>query len=91
MNFNNLNKPYIVAEIGVNHEGSISKAIHMINLAKKSGANAVKFQTTKDGYVSPEQNERKKNYKFCLSRNDFVGNLQTFQKNKLIFFNTFKF
>ncbi len=90
MNFNNLNKPYIVAEIGVNHEGSISKAIHMINLAKKSGANAVKFQTyTKDGYVSPEQNERKKRItKFCLSRNDFVKIYKHSKKIGINFFST---
>ena len=27
--------PYIIAEIGVNHEGSIAKAKKMIDLAKK--------------------------------------------------------
>ena len=64
MNFNNLNKPYIVAEIGVNHEGSISKAIHMINLAKVEQMLLSFKPYTKDGYVSPEQNERKRITKF---------------------------
>ena len=45
--FKKLNKPYIIAEIGVNHECSLSRAKKMISLAKKGGANAVKFQTYK--------------------------------------------
>ena len=39
--------PYIIAEIGVNHEGSLEKAEQLINLAKEGGADAVKFQTYK--------------------------------------------
>lgn len=38
---------YFIAEIGVNHNGKISLAKKMIDSAKKSGANAVKFQTFK--------------------------------------------
>lgn len=39
--------PYVIAEIGVNHEGSLSKAKELIELAKQGGANGVKFQTYK--------------------------------------------
>ena len=39
--------PYIIAEIGVNHEGSLEKAKKLIDLAKEGGADAVKFQTYK--------------------------------------------
>ena len=35
---------YIIAEIGVNHNGSFAIAKKMIGEAKKAGANAVKFQ-----------------------------------------------
>lgn len=38
---------YIIAEIGVNHNGSIKLAKNMIDEATKSGADAVKFQTFK--------------------------------------------
>ena len=36
--------PYIVAEIGINHNGYLRLAKKMILLSKKSGADAVKFQ-----------------------------------------------
>lgn len=50
MNFNigsfNSNKPgtYVIAEIGNNHNGSLDRAIDMIDLAHKNGADCVKFQ-----------------------------------------------
>ena len=44
---NNNSKPYIIAEIGVNHEGSIERAKHLIDLAKEGGADAAKFQSYK--------------------------------------------
>ena len=40
-----LAKTYIIAEIGVNHNGSFDIAKQMIDAAKLSGADAVKFQT----------------------------------------------
>ncbi len=36
--------PYIVAEIGANHNGDMDLALKLIEEAKKSGADAVKFQ-----------------------------------------------
>ena len=44
---NNYSKPYIIAEIGVNHEGSLNKAKALIKSAKDGGADAVKFQSYK--------------------------------------------
>jgi sialic acid synthase SpsE len=40
-------KTFIIAEIGVNHDGSLEKAKRLITAAKLSGADAVKFQTFK--------------------------------------------
>lgn len=39
--------PYVIAEIGVNHEGSLELAKQLIELAKAGGADAAKFQTYK--------------------------------------------
>jgi N-acetylneuraminate synthase len=39
--------PYVIAEIGVNHEGSIDLARRLIDLAVEGGADAAKFQTYK--------------------------------------------
>ena len=39
--------PYIIAEIGVNHEGSLELAKRLVELAKAGGADAAKFQTYK--------------------------------------------
>ena len=38
-------KPYLIAEISANHAGSIKKAMQLISLAKKSGADSIKLQT----------------------------------------------
>jgi N-acetylneuraminate synthase len=40
-------KPFIIAEIGVNHEGSMKTAKRLIDEAKEGGAHAVKFQSYK--------------------------------------------
>ena len=41
----NYGKPFIVAEAGINHNGELTKALEMIEVAKQSGVDAVKFQT----------------------------------------------
>lgn len=40
-------QPYVIAEIGVNFENNFSRAKKIIKLAKKGGADAVKFQSYK--------------------------------------------
>ena len=50
MTFLKKNKTFIVAEIGNNHEGNISNAFKLIDKAKASGVDAVKFQTYNTDY-----------------------------------------
>ncbi len=44
--------PYIIAEIGVNHEGSIELAKRLIDEAAEAGAHAAKFQSYKAGKIA---------------------------------------
>jgi sialic acid synthase SpsE len=46
-NANLIRKPYLIAEAGVNHEGSMDLAKRLIDEAKEGGADAIKFQTYK--------------------------------------------
>jgi N,N'-diacetyllegionaminate synthase len=43
----NTNKTFIIAEAGINHNGSLKKALKLIDVAAEAGANAIKFQTFK--------------------------------------------
>ena len=60
-----INKVYIIAEAGVNHNGSVDLALKLCDEAKWAGADAVKFQTwktdliiTKDGRLSNRECEK---------------------------------
>lgn len=45
-------KPYIIAEIGVNHEGDLDLAKRLIDEAAEGGAHAAKFQSYKAGKIA---------------------------------------
>jgi len=42
-----MNKVYIIAEAGVNHNGSLHNALELVQKAKEVGADCIKFQTFK--------------------------------------------
>ena len=52
--------PYIIAEIGINHEGKIKRAMKLIKNAKKAGADAVKFQLFEPETLKTKKKENKK-------------------------------
>jgi N,N'-diacetyllegionaminate synthase len=60
---------YVIAELGINHNGNFNNAINLIKLAKKAGANAVKLQTFEPeeimikslGMAPYQKNNNKKN------------------------------
>ena len=57
------NKVYIIAEIGTNHNGSLSLAIKSIKAAAKTGVDAVKFQSFKtDEFMA----DKKLKYKYKM-------------------------
>ena len=43
--FSDATATYCIAEIGINHNGSLSQAIELVKAAKRAGADAAKFQT----------------------------------------------
>ena len=40
-----LTRPYVIAELSANHNGSLDTALGLIELAKTNGADAIKLQT----------------------------------------------
>ena len=55
--------PYIIAEIGANHNGDMNLAKKMIDSAKQCGCDAVKFQSwTPDSLIAKEEYERNQQY-----------------------------
>ena len=51
-------KPYIIAEISGNHCGSIERAKKLIEIAKESGADAVKLQTFRPSTITIPNDDR---------------------------------
>ncbi len=90
VDFKNLARTFVIAEIGVNHEGDESVAADLIRKAAKAGADAVKFQTfTAKNYVSMEQAERRKRVeRFELSQDSFRRLAQVAKEAGIIFFST---
>ena len=75
----NFCKPYIIAEIGSNHNGDMELAKKMIISAKECGADAVKFQSwTPSSLVSKEEYE--KNQKYDDSPKKHFGSLKEMVK-----------
>jgi len=59
----NFSKPYIIAEIGANHNGDMVLAKKMIDSAKECGADAVKFQSwTPQSLIAKEEYDRNQSY-----------------------------
>ena len=95
-------EPYIIAEIGANHNGDIKLAKEMIDKAKEYGCDAVKFQSwsknslfTKGFYK--EQNQFKDNNfgtleemvkKFSLSKKEHIILKEYCDNKKITFFST---
>ena len=52
-------KPYIIGEIGINHNGSIKIAKELIELAKKCNFDAVKFQKRTPDVSTPDYEKNK--------------------------------
>jgi sialic acid synthase SpsE len=63
MQFSISQRPYIIAEVGANHNGDMELASKMIRVAKEIGCDAVKFQSWDEGLFA----------KIIYEENKFIG------------------
>lgn len=50
-----LSSPYVIAEIGINHNGDLDSALHLIDIAVEARCDAVKFQKRDPDVCVPEE------------------------------------
>ena len=96
-------KLFIIAEAGVNHNGQLDVALKLVDAAKKTGADAVKFQNFKPEEVvttkAPMAKYQERNTgksesqldmirKFALTSDDFKKIAQYCKKRGIIFLST---
>ncbi len=76
---------YIIAEIGVNHNNNMTLAKQLIKIAKKIGANAVKFQTFKAETLAKKETPKVPYQQKSGSKNethhDMLKKLELSEKN----------
>lgn len=77
-------KTIIIAEAGVNHNGSLELAKKLVDEAKKSGADFVKFQTFKDGKFVISKIAQKADYQ-KVTTGEGESQLEMVNKLKLSF------
>ena len=86
---NNIKKTFIIAEIGINHEGSVIKCKKLIKIAAAAGADAIKLQTVN---VNESYDANTKSYNTFVKKdfsNKELKELKKFsEKSKVLFFST---
>ena len=86
-NIHKLSKVFIIAEIGVNHEGNLKKCKKLIKLAAKAGANAIKIQTVNEEESYTKSTEEYKVFKKKnFSYRQLLEIKKYSKKNKVLFF-----
>ncbi len=85
-----LRKPFVIAEVGNNHEGNFEIAKKLIFEASKAKVDAIKFQTFKvENFISLKEKKKfKKLKKFQLSKDEFYKLYLIAKKKKLKFIST---
>ena len=81
--FRKIKKPFLVAEISANHNGSFKSAKKLIYTAKRNGADAVKLQTYKPSSITIKSPRPEFKIKNGIWKNQTLWNL--FNKGKTPF------
>ena len=81
------NSCYLILEAGINHNGNINSAIKLVNHAKKTKANAIKFQyfDPRDLYLEKSKNIKVLE-KYYLSKENIIKIKNYCNKKKNRFF-----
>ena len=84
------NNIFFIAEAGINHSGSLKKAIKLIDDASEAGADAIKFQTYNTDLRAPKNNPDIYHIlKKCeLKFDDFKVMKEHAENKNIIFFST---
>lgn len=79
-------RPFIIAEAGVSHFGSLEKAFKLVDFAHMSGASAVKFQHFKtDNFISIKFKKWHKRMKSRELKDEEIFKLANYAKRKINF------
>ena len=81
-----MSKVEIIAEAGINHNGDIKRAFKLVDIAKRSDADYVKFQTYKTESLVLQNAKKAKYQKSKLTENQF----EMLKKSELSFENFYK-
>ncbi|HXB39630.1 MAG TPA: N-acetylneuraminate synthase family protein, partial [Bacteroidia bacterium] len=73
---NEIRNPYVIAEAGVNHEGSMDLAKRLIDEAQEGGAHAIKFQTYKAETIASKDSP----YYWDISKEPTRSQFELFKK-----------
>lgn len=83
-------RPFLIAEAGVNHEGSLERAMEMVDAAALAGADMIKFQSYKAGTLasknSPAYWDRSKepaDSQYALFKRHDALEIEDYQKLKI--------
>ena len=80
------NPCFIIAEAGVAHFGSLEKCFKLVDLAKSSGADAIKFQIFDiDSFISRKSKKWYSRLKEKILNNDDFMKIQKYCKKKKYF------
>ncbi len=71
---------FIIAEAGVNHNNKLSLALKMVDIAKKAGADAIKFQTFKADKIQLK-NSVKPNYQKKIKNTNYYEIIKSLETN----------
>ena len=99
MIFKNRKKPFIIAEVGQNHQGDFSNAIKYIDVFSQIGADAIKFQNRDNKFLFSEEAYNKpydsnnsfatiygKHREFLELSKDEMKEIRLYLKKKNLFF-----